>query len=290
MPKRILITGENGYIGTHIKDWLSNFQEQYDVIMLNLRTEEWKDMSFKDIDVIIHTAGIVHSPEITDWSIYKKVNVDLTFALAQKAKNEGVNQLIFMSTMAVYGKGKRLSQNVIDEKTEICPTEFYGKSKYIAEQKILQLQSENFKVVIVRPPNVYGKNCKGGYITGFKSVALKLPALPYAYPKIKQSIIYIDNLCELVRLIIENGEVGLFMPQDRIAVSTVELLTAITESMGKKVYKSHLLGLGIYLLSFLPIVKKAYGGVAYAETMTAYFDNKYVVVPFEKGIRRTLEE
>ena len=266
MQKRIFITGENGYIGTHIKD-----------------------ISFKDVDVIIHTAGIVHSPEITDWDIYKKVNVDLTFALAQKAKNEGVNQLIFMSTMAVYGKGKRLSQNIIDEKTEICPTGFYGKSKYIAEQKILPLQSENFKVVIVRPPNVYGKNCKGGYITGFKSVALKLPALPYAYPKIKQSTLYIDNLCELVRLIIENGETGLFMPQDKMAVSAVELLTAIIESMGKKISKSRLLGLGIYLLSFLPIVKKAYGGVAYSEKMTAYYDNRYVVVDFKEGIRRTLK-
>lgn len=289
MQKRILITGENGYIGTHIKEWLSDCEEPYDVTTLNLRTDEWKDISFKDVDVIIHTAGIVHSSEITDWDIYKKVNVDLTFALAQKAKNEGVNQLIFMSTMAVYGKGKRLSQNIIDEKTEICPTGFYGKSKYIAEQKILPLQSENFKVVIVRPPNVYGKNCKGGYITGFKSVALKLPALPYAYPKIKQSTLYIDNLCELVRLIIENGETGLFMPQDKMAVSAVELLTAIIESMGKKISKSRLLGLGIYLLSFLPIVKKAYGGVAYSEKMTAYYDNRYVVVGFKEGIRRTLK-
>lgn len=289
MQKRIFITGENGYIGTHIKEWLSNYEEQYDVAMLNLRTEEWKKISFKDVGVIIHTAGIVHSPEITDWDIYKKVNVDLTFALAQKAKNEGVSQFIFMSTMAVYGKGKRLSQNIIDEKTKICPTDFYGKSKYIAEQEILQLQSENFKVVIVRPPNVYGKNCKGGYISGFKSVASKLPALPYAYPNIKQSTLYIDNLCELVRLIIENGEIGIFMPQDKFAVSAVELLTAITESMGKKTPKSRLLGLGIYLLSFLPIVKKAYGGVAYCEKMTAYYDNDYVVVDFKEAIRRTLE-
>ena len=288
MQKRIFITGENGYIGTHIKEWLCNYEEQYDVAMLNLRTEEWKNISFKDVDVIIHTAGIVHSPEITDWDIYKKVNVDLTFALAQKAKKEGVSQFIFMSTMAVYGKGKRLSQNIIDENTEICPIGFYGKSKYIAEQKILQLQSKDFKVVIIRPPNVYGKNCKGGYISGFKSVASKLPVLPYAYPHIKQSTLYIDNLCELVRLIIVNEETGFFMPQDKIAVSAVELLTAITGSMGKKTPKSRLLGLGIYLLSFLPIVKKAYGGVAYCEKMTVYYNNDYVVVDFKEGIRRTL--
>lgn len=289
MQKRVLITGENGFIGTHIKGWLSNYDESYDVTMLNLRTEEWKNTNFKYVDVIIHTAGIVHRPEITDWDIYKKINVDLTFDLAQKAKNEGVDQFIFFSTMAVFGKGKRLSCNIIDEKTKINPNSLYGKSKYFAEQKILELQSESFKVVIVRPPNVYGKNCKGAYISGFKSVALKLPVLPYAYPKIKQSIIYIDNLCELVRLIIKKEETGYFMPQDKIAVSAVELLATIAESSGKKMPKSRLLGFGIHLLSFMPIVKKAYGGLAYSEKMTAYYDNRYVIVDFKEAIRRTLE-
>ena len=89
---------------------------------------------------------------------------------------------------------------------------------------------------------------------------------------------------------IESGDSGFFMPQDRIAVSAVELMEAISEAIGRKKPTSRLLGIGIYLLSFLPIVKKAYGGVAYAEAMTAYFENQYIVVPFEEGIRRTMEE
>lgn len=290
MGKRVLITGKKGYIGRHIQRWLQNRADSYDVTMINVRTEEWKQTSFQGVDVIVHAAGIVHQPGISDWEIYRKTNIDLTAALARKAKQEGVRLFIFLSTMAVFGRGKRLFVNIIDEETEISPVDLYGKSKYLAEQELLKIQSYDFKVVIVRPPNVYGKGCKGGYISGFRSVVSKLPAIPYAYPNVRQSTIYIDNLCELIRLIIESEASGFFMPQDRIAVSAVELMEAISKATGRKKPKSRLLGTGIYLLAFLPIVKKAYGGVAYAEVMSAYFESQYVIVPFEEGIRRTLEE
>ena len=288
MQKQILITGEKGYIGKRIQQWLLKQPKIYNVKMLNVRTDEWRTVCFKDIDVLIHTAGIVHQPNITDWETYKRINIDLSVSLAKKAKEERVKQFVFFSTMAVYGKGKRLTENVINEKTEICPVSLYGKSKYQAEEELQKLQSDNFKIVIVRPPNVFGKNCKGGYISGFLSIVSKLPALPYAYPDIKQSTIYIENLCELIRLIIESELSGCFMPQDGYPISAIELMTAIADSAGLRKRKSRLLGIGIYLLSFLPIVKKAYGGVAYSEEMTAYFKNQYVVVPFEEGIRRTL--
>lgn len=288
MQKRVLITGEKGYIGKHIQKWLLKQPSIYNVEMLNVRTDKWKNVCFKGVDVLVHTAGIVHQPDISDWEIYKKTNIDLSVALAQKAKEEGVRQFVFFSTMAIYGKGKRLAVNVINEETEINPVSLYGKSKYIAETEILKLQSDDFKIVIIRPPNVFGKDCKGGYISGFKSVVSMLPVLPYAYPNIKQSTIYIDNLCELIRLIIESESSGCFMPQDRTPISAIELMTVIADNTGLRRQKSRLFGIGIYLLSFLPIVKKAYGGVAYSEEMTAYFNNQYVVVPFEEGIRRTL--
>lgn len=288
MRKRIVITGEKGYIGTQLRAWLLNQPDQYDVTMLNVRTDAWHHTSFTGVDVLVHAAGIVHQPGIKDWTVYQKTNIDLTLALAQKAKSEGVKQFVFLSTMAVYGRGKRLAVNEIDQATVCQPDGMYGKSKYLAEQAIQPLQSDDFQVVIVRPPNVYGKGCKGGYITGFQRVAARLPAIPDAYPDVRQSTIYIDNLCELIRLLIDHGSAGCFMPQDKKAVSAVELMAAITNGMGCRKRKSRLLGLGIQLLSFLPLVKKAYGGVAYAENMSACFGNAYVLVPFAEGIRRTI--
>ena len=152
----------------------------------------------------------------------------------------------------------------------------------------MKLQDENYNVVCVRPPSVYGKDCRGGYITGFSSVVRKLPIIPKTYGDVKQSFIYIDNLCELVRLIIEKGLQGVFCPQDDKAVSANELLEAIARGMNKKIRESCVLGFLVRLLCFVPIVKKAYGGIAYSKELSMADGLGYVVVPFDEGMRRTV--
>ena len=52
--------------------------------------------------------------------------------------------------------------------------------------------------------------------------------------------------------------------------------------------RSRILGFGIYCLQFLPIIKKAYGGVEYDREISTYDGMDYVVISFEEGIRRTL--
>lgn len=288
--KKVVITGENGYIGSNISKWLEQFSDEFYVVKkLDVRTDEWRQFDFSDIDVVIHTAAIVHSPDIKDINIYKRVNTDLSFEIAKVAKSAGVKQFVFFSTMAVYGLGKRLTINMITEETKENPHSAYGVSKYLAEKKIQSIEDSNFKIIIVRPPNVYGKNCKGGYISGFKAVVSKLPAIPYAFPNVKQSMIYIDNLCEFIRLALNKDVSGVFMPQDDIAVSAVELMKCISIGFGEKKKVSKCLGVGVYILSFLSIIKKAYGGIEYDKKMTSYFNNEYIVVPFKEGIKRTVK-
>lgn len=288
--KRVVITGKDSYIGNHIQYWLEQFDNQYTVEQLDVQTNEWKKYDFSKVDAVIHVAGIVHRPDITDWNLYKRVNVDLPVEIARLAKNAGVKQFVFMSTMAVYGNTKHLAVNIITGDSSVTPVDPYGESKYMAEKLLNDISDEAFKVIIVRPPNVYGKGCKGGYISGFKSVVSKLPAIPYAFPDVRQSMLYIDNLCEFIRLALEHDSCGVFMPQDKKAVSAVELMRNISIGMSSRKRESRILGTGVYLLQFLPIVNKAYGGVAYDEAMSSYFDNSYVVVSFEEGIRRTVAD
>lgn len=290
MPK-VLITGSHGYIANNIKEYLEKNNSECVVEQFDLRNKNWEKADFADVDVVIHTAGIVHNPQLDDWNEYKKVNIELTLKLAEKAKIEGVRHFIFFSSMAVYGKGKELSEkNIITRDTLVAPTSLYGKSKAIAEQELLRLSSDNFIVSIVRPPNVYGKGCKGNYITRFTTITKMLPMIPAAYQNVKQSMIYIENLCELIRLEIENPKAEILTPQDISPISACELMSAIARNIGKSGRTSSILGLGIYMLSFLPVVKKAYGGVAYAEEDSKHFDNKYVIVGFDEAIRRTTEE
>lgn len=283
---KVLIIGKDSYIGNHIDEWLT--VRGYIISQLDVLNEDWNSYDYSQYDAIVHVAGIVHQPNCQDWDLYKRVNTDMPIAIATMAKNQGVKQYVFFSTMGVYGIEKKLTRNVIDEKTPLNPVGMYGKSKYMAEKGLMELQDATFNIAIVRPPSVYGKGCRGGYISGFTSIVRKLPVVPCAYENAKQSFIYIDNLSELVRQLIERNLQGVYCPQDDKAVSANELLSTISEGIGKKYRSSWLLGLGVRLLSILPIVNKAYGGVEYAKELSSINGVEYVVVPFEEGMRRTV--
>lgn len=288
MGKRILIVGKDSYIGNHIDEWLTKYGHQ--VAQLDVLTDVWKTYNYSQYDAIVHVAGIVHQPSCQDWDLYKRVNTDMPIAIATMAKKQGVKQYVFFSTMGVYGVEKKLSPNVIDAKTPLHADSMYGKSKLMAEEGLKMLQDESFNIAIVRPPSVYGKGCRGGYISGFTTIAQKLPIIPSVYENVKQSFIYIDNLSELAKQLVERNLYGVFCPQDDKAVSANELLEAISMSMGIKYCSSRLLGYLLRAVSFIPLVNKAYGGVEYAKEVSSINGVDYVVVPFEEGMRRTVSK
>lgn len=284
----ILIIGKNSYIGNHIEKWLT--AKGHIVDQLDVLNNEWKTFDYSSYDAIVHVAGIVHQPNCQDWDLYKRVNTDMPIAIATMAKNQGVKQYVFFSTMGVYGVGKKLCPNVVDANTPLHAEGMYGKSKLMAEEGLNALQDESFNIAIVRPPSVYGKGCRGGYISGFTSIAQKLSVIPRAYENVKQSFIYIDNLSELVRQLLERKLHGVFCPQDDKAVSANELLEVISKGLGIKYRSSRFLGYLLRAASFIPLVNKAYGGVEYVKELSSIKGVDYVVVPFEEGMRRTVSK
>lgn len=285
---KVCIIGKNSYIGNHIDKWLT--KNGHEVLQLDVLKEDWRGYDYCEFDAIVHVAGIVHQPNCKDERLYHEVNTIMPAAIAEKFKRSTRTKatFVFLSTMAVFGMPKRLNKNVITADTPSSPIELYGKSKAAAEEKLLKLQDSLFDVVVVRPPNVYGKNCRGNYISGFVKAVKKLPVIPAAYPHVKQSMLYIDNLCEFIRLALEQKRHGVFMPQDEQAVSAVEITSAIARGLGKKPRTSRLLGLAVHLCRFVPLVQKAYGGVEYDRNLSSVDGMDYVVVPFEEAMRRTI--
>lgn len=117
-----------------------------------------------------------------------------------------------------------------------------------------------------------------------------MPISPKAYTDVKQSFIYIDNLSELIRLVIEKRLHGVFCPQDDKSVSVNELLQVIADGTGKKLVESKFLGVFVRLFHFLPIVKKAYGGIEYSKKLSTIKNINYVVVPFYEAMKRTVAQ
>jgi len=271
--KKILITGKGSYIGTSVEKWLSG---NYIVDTVDMKDNSWRKKDFSQYDVVFHVAGIAHIKESKkNRDIYFEVNRDLAYDTAVKAKKEGVKQFIFLSSMSVYG----LNKGIIDRNTPIKPNSAYGQSKYEAEKLLKQLEDESFIVAIIRPPMVYGKGCKGNY-PKLASLALKTPI----FPKVnnKRSMIYIDNLSEFVKQLIDNCSGGIFLPQNVDYVNTSEMVKLIAEAHGKKVRMTKLLNPLLNLLN-ISIVNKVFGDLVYEKSISCNID----FVSFEESIMRT---
>ena len=279
--KRVLITGKNSYIGTSLENWLMREPDKYKVDTVDMKDRSWKEKDFSSYDVVFHVAGIAHIKETSDnQNLYYKVNRDLAYETAQKAKQDGVEQFIFLSSMSVYG----IEQGVIDKNTPLTPNSAYGKSKIEAEKLINKLQDDSFTVATLRPPMVYGKGCRGNY-PRLVGLALKTPI----FPKVdnKRSMIYIDNLSEFVKRLIDNRSGGLFFPQNADYVNTSEMVRIIAEVHGKRVVMTKLFNPLLRLLN-VSTVNKVFGDLVYDISMSDYV-SEYRICGFRESIKTTEE-
>ena len=256
--KRILITGANSYIGTSFEKYMAQWPDQYQVDTVDMIDGTWREKSFAGYDVVYHVAGIAHQKETDDNAhVYYAINRDLAVETAQKAKQDGVRQFVFLSTMAVYG----LEEGAINLNTCPNPVSYYGKAKYQAEKAIREFGDNGFSVTIFRPPMVYGVGCKGNYQSLVK-IAKILPVFP-DYPN-KRSMIHIDRLCWYIKTVIDNRQEGLILPQDEQYVCTCHMVRNIAESMGKKMLLLKLLNPAVSLAKrFTTAGKKAFGDLFY---------------------------
>ncbi len=285
----VLITGKTGYVGTHLSAWLEKSGNQTEMISVRDATQ-YQEKDFGYYDALVHAAALVHvDDQQVSWEDFHKVNTELTLELAQKAKAEGCPQFIFISTMGVYGEGKSLPDgNNLTHNSPYHPTVGYGKSKYQAEVGLKELEDATFKVAIVRPPSIHGKDCPGNYIATFSKLAKKLPLFPKAFLASKQSFIYIDNLTELIRLIIDTQSGGVYLPQDGAPLSTVELLEIIAKHQGNRMHFSRLLGYGMELFKGNTYVNKLYGGISYPLSESQDFAGKYQLYSTDEAMSRYL--
>jgi len=287
--KRILITGANSYIGTTFENYMKNFADDYSVDVMDMIDGSWREKSFSGYDVIYHVAGIAHSDNgkisKEKEKLYYSVNTDLTVEVANKAKAEGVKQFIFMSSAIVYGNSAKIGKKkVIGKDTPLTPANCYGDSKVQAEKGILPLDSEDFKVVILRPPMIYGKGSKGNYPTLVK-FAKKLPFFPYV--KNERSMLYVGNLVEFVRLMIKNDERGIFWPQNAEYSNTSQMVKEIAAVHGRKVRLVKGFGWLLKIAAvFVGVINKAFGNLSYEKEISIYKEN-YVVKSLSESINET---
>lgn len=270
--KNILITGANSYIGCSFEKYVLQWPELYHVDTLDMLNPDWEEYSFSNYDAVLHVAGIAHIKETPkNRYLYYDVNRDLAVKVAKKAKNAGISQFILLSSMSVYG----INKGVITKQTSAAPTNAYGESKYLADVELEKENNDGFKVAILRPPMVYGKNCKGNY-QKLRSIVLKSPVFP-DLPN-KRSMVFIGNLCEFIKRTIDLQLSGIFFPQNSEYVKTSKMVELIAKENGKKIKLLRFFNPLIKILPF-DVLNKVFGTLIYERVDTV---EKY---SFEESIR-----
>jgi nucleoside-diphosphate-sugar epimerase len=172
---RILLTGNNGYIGTVLTNEL--LKKKYEIIGLDTNyfydcnliqtnseitrqiKKDIRNISEDDldnIDIVIHLASLANDPlGEFDPKLTEDINFISAFKLARISKNKGVKRFIYASSQSMYGVSEE--DNEIEEDTSAKkPVTAYAKTKWQAEQAISKLNDENFAVVMFRPSTVFG--------------------------------------------------------------------------------------------------------------------------------------
>jgi NAD dependent epimerase/dehydratase len=179
--KKILVTGADGFIGSHLTEYLvaqgydvrafilynsfnswgwldslsADVRNNLDVFAGDIRDPHGVRMAMKGCDVVLHLAALIaipysyHSPDT-----YVDVNIKGTLNILQAARDLGTERVVHTSTSEVYGTARYVP---IDEKHELQGQSPYSASKIGADQMALSFyRSFGTPVTILRPFNTYG--------------------------------------------------------------------------------------------------------------------------------------
>ena len=215
MPRNLdgkcLITGGTGFVGQKL---VENFirldrpvrlldrdpHPSKETIICDFVKDNIPDDALDSIETIFHLAGFAH--DLRDESgvdyLYRKINVETTFRLAEMAVYSGVKRFIFVSSVKAGG----FDEN--DMKTR--PKGIYGKTKREAEQIVLEIGLKTgMHVSIVRPSLVYGPGVKGNLAMMIKGIEQGwFPPLPETGNR--RSMIHVDDLVRALILVTENKQ------------------------------------------------------------------------------------
>ena len=292
--KKVLITGANSYIGTSFEKYANEkYSSQLSVENVDMIDGSWRDKDFSSYDIVFHVAGIAHADvgnvsEETKKKYYE-VNTELAIECCKKAKSEGVQQFVFMSSAIIYGDSAPYGKKkLITKDTEPSPANFYGDSKWQADKGVRELSDDNYTVTVLRPPMIYGKGSKGNYPVLAK-MAKKLPVFPNVNNV--RSMLYIENLCEFLCQVMIKGLGGIYWPQNAEYSRTSDVVKIIAETNNHKILVSKVFNIGVCLAALIPgkvrgLANKAFGNMTYDLSMSKY-DFDYQIYDLNTSIQRT---
>lgn len=254
--KRVLLVGGTGFLGKHFCHGVKSHDISLSVLArknidkkkfasnINFNVlESFDDLSdcffFRNQDVLLYFAAKVHQVNNDQYlsKSYKRINSNIPVRLAQKAIEKGIKRFIYISSIKVNGE-KNTVQSPYTENSEPDPVDNYGKSKWDAEKRLLELaKNTNLEVVIIRPPLVYGSEVKANFKKLIQLVCSGFP-LPFGKVNNLRSFVYVENLVDAIITCIDHPKAKnqTFIVSDGEDISTPELIRKIAKYSNCRCY------------------------------------------------------
>ncbi|MEZ8985184.1 NAD-dependent dehydratase [Vibrio cyclitrophicus FF160] len=317
---KLLITGSTGFIGSRVAklaqecQWEvvpvvrkaaqiqpnslfvnSQFVNSFAVSSIDSSTD-WSG-AFDGVDCVVHCAARVHQMNESEQdalAAYREVNTLGTLTLARQAADAGVKRFVFVSSIKVNGELSELD-SPFEPDLSHTPQDPYGLSKYEAETELAQLAKDTgLEVVIIRPPLVYGPGVKANFLSMMRLIDKGIP-LPFGAIKNQRSLVYLDNLSDLILTCCEHPSAPgrIFLVSDDNDVSTTQLMQTIAHAMGKSPRLIPIpmswIQVGSSSLNKKHIAQRVCGNLQVEIGLTKEILGWKPPVSFKQGIKRTVE-
>ena len=265
--KNIQVIGGSGFVGSFLLQELKDFKVSnldknpspfFNEITTigNIRKKE--DLTFsKEVSSVVLLAA-EHRDDVSPNSLYYDVNVEGTRNVLKAMDKSGIKNLIFTSSVAIYG----LNKDNPDENHDQDPFNHYGKSKLEAELVIKEWYENdptNKSVTILRPTVIFGERNRGNVYNLLKQISSG-KFIMIGKGKNKKSMAYVGNIVALIKDKLLKMEIGynVFNYADKPDFSMNELTQLIEKKMNLKIPKvkipfwmGMLAGYGFDLISLL---------------------------------------
>jgi UDP-glucose 4-epimerase len=247
MKRKIFILGSNGFIGNWLlrrfsalskKDCIKGFSSG-DCNLLSWKSVKKAFAGCGRRDVVIMCSAISRIRD-NSFSAMQK-NIQMAYHLAEAFRLRSVDQLIFLSTVDVYGCTTRpdiKDRDCISETTALHPDDFYSLSKVTSEFLLRTRMKElGIPLAVLRLPGVYGPRDNGQSLIGsfITQAKTKKVLSVYGAGDILRNYVYVDDIFQVIHLIVRkkiNKTLNLVSPK---SYAILEIAQIIQRQMGKEI-------------------------------------------------------